>query len=408
MKVLFFCIRFPLASETFVLQQVISFIEMGYDVEIVSIYKGDMTKVHDDFISFNLKARTRYIFDVDEHGSRISLFFKRLISVFINYNKKSVRDSFRYFKTLDDFKRILLPSIAAKLNKSITSDVIIAHFGTCGVLADQLREIGVLEGKLVTVFHGFELSRKDILLKYKDSYIELFTRGDIFLPISEVWRGKLLELSCSANKIHVVRMGIDVNKINYSPRNEMHNPFRIISVCRLTEKKGIEYVIRACSILKEKGVHFTYTIVGFGELQTYLDELIISLGLKDYVKIIGFKPQNEIHLLLKSSDVFVLPSITASNGDMEGIPVSLMEAMASGLPLISTYHSGIPELISDQETGWLCHEKDYHAIANVLYKISGNVYDVRKVTDSARVKIETDFNQKVEVYKMAKILEGVC
>lgn len=407
MKVIFFCIRFPLASETFVLHQVLSFIEMGHDVEVVSIYKGDMTKVHDDFIRFNIKERTRYIFDEDADGSRISLFFKRFISVISNLNKRSVRASFRFLKSFDDLKRILIPSIAAKLNKSIASDVIISHFGTCGVLADQLREVGILKGSLATVFHGFELSRKDILFEYRNKYKQLFERGDVFLPISEMWRDKLLELFCDSNKIHVIRMGIDVDKITYSPKDEMQTPLKIISVCRLTEKKGIEYVIRACSLLKAKGMQFTYTIVGFGELQKYLDELIISLGLQDNVKIIGFRPQSEIHSLLKSSDIFVLPSITASNGDMEGIPVSLMEAMASGLPLISTFHSGIPELISNEKTGWLCNEKDYHAIARVLYDISKNVYDIRKITDCARVKIENDFNQKVEIYKMANILERI-
>ena len=173
----------------------------------------------------------------------------------------------------------------------------------------------------------------------------------------------------------------------------------------MTEKKGLRYAIQACDILNKSGYRFQYDIVGYGELNAELQQLISKYGLEDKVNIIGFQPQSVVKKLLMKSDVFLLPSVTANNGDMEGIPVALMEAMAIGLPVISTFHSGIPELIENDVSGWLCDERDFQAIANILISLLKDQKDLKYIQDNARRKIELSFNQEKEYSQMANLLE---
>lgn len=160
-------------------------------------------------------------------------------------------------------------------------------------------------------------------------------------------------------------------------------------------KKGLEYALRACAELKKRGIDYHFTIVGTGPLETELNLLIAELALQDFVTLEGFQPQEKVKEILDCSDVFLLPSVTASNGDMEGIPVALMEAMSNGLPVVSTKHSGIPELIENNESGWLANEKNSIQLADILQNIAKGNYSVQDITRQARVVIETKFNQNV-------------
>ncbi|MGK2611977.1 glycosyltransferase [Escherichia coli] len=138
-----------------------------------------------------------------------------------------------------------------------------------------------------------------------------------------------------------------------------------------------------------------------------LNKMIIDLDLKSKVDIIGFQPQSIVKKMLSNSDVFLLPSVTASNGDMEGIPVALMEAMATGLPVISSYHSGIPELIQNDYSGWLCQEGNSQEIANCIIKLIEDKVEINDIEKNARNHIELNFNQDNEYNKMATMLEHI-
>ncbi|HBV2640203.1 TPA: glycosyltransferase [Klebsiella pneumoniae] len=406
MKISFFCIKFPIASETFVLNQVISFMKMGYDVNIISIFPGDMEKIHEDFETYKVASKTTYIFKTDNRDKKVFTLFQRFFLAFKCLAKGNI-DAFNIKKFSLFSKNLLLPSLAGTIKKKIEADFFIAHFGPSGVLANSLRNIGCLDGKLITVFHGNDLSAKELLFKYQEAYQTLFLEGDYFLPISKLWQNKLIDLGCSSDKISVIRMGIKVDEFPFERRNFDNAKLKIVSVCRLTEKKGIQYSILACKILRDQGFSFTYKIVGYGELTKPLQRLIENNGLENHVSIVGFQPQIEVKKILKESNVFLLPSVTAEDGDMEGIPVALMEAMASGLPVVSTYHSGIPELISDGKTGWLCPEKDAECIASALSKIISSGYNVYNIVNAARIQIEDNFNQNNEYTKMASLLESL-
>ena len=120
----------------------------------------------------------------------------------------------------------------------------------------------------------------------------------------------------------------------------------------------------------------------------------------------GFKPSHEVKAMLDEADVFLLPSVTGADGDMEGIPVALMEAMAVGIPVVSTVHSGIPELIEPGHSGWLVAENNPEALAEALATFSDITPDtLEPVLHNARHKVETDFNQQLINRQLATLLQ---
>jgi colanic acid/amylovoran biosynthesis glycosyltransferase len=404
MKLTFFTMRFPVASETFVLNQVTHFIDAGYDVEIISVFPGDLVNRHAAFDEYGLAAKTHYLLP-EEKVSLVDKLLQRLKLVLPKITKTSLLRSLNVRRYGAQSSKLLLPSIVANASQIFTADVFLVHFGYAGALANKLRELGVLKGKQATVFHGADISRRHILEEHKHDYVNLFEQSELMLPISHLWENKLIEMGCPPEKIHVTRMGIEPEKFNFQPRQGFHKPLRIVSVARLTEKKGLDVAVKASAILKQRGGQFQYTIIGNGDQDEMMRGFIAEEGMEDCVTMPGFKPQNEIRKALSEADIFLLPSKTAADGDMEGIPVALMEAMAVGLPVVSTFHSGIPELIENNVSGWLVEEDDPEALADTLLKLSQGEVDVAPVVAAARHKVETEFNQHIAYGELAQILE---
>ncbi|MGG6121860.1 glycosyltransferase [Pantoea allii] len=404
MKLTFFTMRFPVASETFVLNQVTHFIDAGYDVEIISVFPGDLVNRHGAFDEYGLAAKTHYLLP-EEKISLADKLGQRLKLVLPKITKVSLLRSLNVRRYGAQSSKLLLPAIVANARQTYVADVFLVHFGYAGALANKLRELGILKGKQATVFHGADISRRHILNEHKQDYRNLFQQSELMLPISHLWQNKLIEMGCPPEKIHVTRMGIEPEKFNFQPRDAFHRPLRIVSVARLTEKKGLDVAVKASAILKQRGGQFQYTIIGNGDQDQMMRDFIAHEKMDDCVTMPGFKPQEEIRKALNEADIFLLPSKTAADGDMEGIPVALMEAMAVGLPVVSTFHSGIPELIEHNVSGWLVKEDDAEALADTLLKLSQGEVDVAPVVAAARQKVETEFNQHIAYRELAQILE---
>ncbi|MDH0052619.1 glycosyltransferase [Pantoea ananatis] len=404
MKLTFFTMRFPVASETFVLNQVTHFIDAGYDVEIISVFPGDLVNRHGAFDEYGLAAKTHYLLP-EEKISLTDKLGQRLKLVLPKITKVSLLRSLNVRRYGAQSSKLLLPAIVANARQTYVADVFLVHFGYAGALANKLRELGILKGKQATVFHGADISRRHILDEHKQDYRNLFQQSELMLPISHLWQNKLIEMGCPPEKIHVTRMGIEPEKFNFQPRDAFHTPLRIVSVARLTEKKGLDVAVKASAILKQRGGQFQYTIIGNGDQDQMMRDFIARKEMDDCVTMPGFKPQEEIRQALNEADIFLLPSKTAADGDMEGIPVALMEAMAVGLPVVSTFHSGIPELIENNVSGWLVKEDDAEALAETLLKLSEGAVDVAPVVAAARHKVETEFNQHIAYRELAQILE---
>jgi colanic acid/amylovoran biosynthesis glycosyltransferase len=195
--------------------------------------------------------------------------------------------------------------------------------------------------------------------------------GDLFLPVSEVFRQRLIDLGCDPAKVFVHRMGIDCGRFTFRARSPADDGVtRLVSVSRLVEKKGIEYAIRAVAALTRRGRRIVYTVIGEGPLGQHLADLVTGLGAGDSVRLVGKKPQPEVIAILDSSHLVVAPSVVAADGDVEGTPAVLMEAMAMGLPAIATRHSGIPEVVEDGVSGMLVPERDVEELAGAIAQMA--------------------------------------
>lgn len=413
MKVAFIVTEFPSLSQTFVLNQITGLIDLGHEVDIFANRPGNESKIHEDVRQYNLLDRTCYHRKIYESmpKSKLARAFKALrwLTKYIWEKPLPILRSLNVFKCGRDAASLrLLYQIIPFLDKG-PYDIIQCHFGPCGNLGVFLKDLGAITGKVVTAFHGYDLSSY-VKVKGNRIYEKLFEKGDLFLPISSRWRQELIKLGCKEEKIVVHRMGIDVSRVSFSPCiAQKDSTIRILTVARLVEKKGVEYGIQAVAKILRHYPSIEYKIAGDGPLKNDLSDLIDRLNVTKNVKLLGWKAQHEISELMSHAHIVLAPSVTGKDGDQEGIPVVLMEALARGIPVISTYHSGIPELVQDGETGFLAHERDTDGLAAKLEHLIKHP-DLRKemgLKGQEHVRRNHDINmlneQLVEIYRRVLI-----
>jgi colanic acid/amylovoran biosynthesis glycosyltransferase len=178
----------------------------------------------------------------------------------------------------------------------------------------------------------------------------------------------------------------------------------LISVSRLEEKKGISYALQAVSRLVASGRKVAYTVVGEGAQRPKLERMIAELGIGRHVKLLGWRTHDDLTHILREAHLLVAPSVTASNGDEEGIPNSIKEAMAIGLPVVSTLHGGIPELVEDGVSGFLVPEHNVDLLAERLGWLHEHSERWPEIGRAGRTKIEREYdieklnNELAELY----------
>ena len=400
MKLAIFVDNFPVRSQTFVLNQITGLIDLGVDVTILSLNASDKDIFNDDNLkSYGLAKRTIYLLNSSSVNSgkqhKLFKFFSRSFSVIkgllVSNNRLAILKALNVSRYGQQAKSLLLASIVSKHAKSFSFDSILAHFGFNGVTANQLRDLGLLQGKVATIFHGHDISNVQALACRNKSYLLLFKQTELMLPVSELWRSKLIEFGCPDNKITVHRMGVDLAHFEFDIKLKTQEkaPLKIFTVARFAEKKGLEYAIKAMAILKQEAkVTFHYTLAGFGELANELQQLVIDFNLSDQISFIGEINSAQVKTYMQNADVFLQPSVTAKSGDMEGVPVAIMEAMAMGTVVVSTFHSGIPELITHKKHGLLAKERDEQALAENITLLASNKVDAPTLVVNARKRIE--------------------
>jgi len=173
-----------------------------------------------------------------------------------------------------------------------------------------------------------------------------------------------------ADRIHRIYNALNLGEFRRADFSSA--PPLIVAVGRLIDKKGFADLIQACRLLMERGISFRCQIFGEGPLKKKLHEQIVELDLQSYVELAGPKPQHEIRSYLAGGTVFVLPSVIDSEGGMDNLPTVIMEAMATGLPVISTAIGGIPEMVIDNETGLLVSAGDARALADAIENVITN------------------------------------
>jgi len=274
------------------------------------------------------------------------------------------------------------------------ADVWVCHFGDVGLRALAVARLVRTRARLAVFFHGADITRF-VDQRGPDVYRDLLAEVDVAPPISERWQARLLELGAAPKHLHLHRMGVDCERYAIVARAlPDQGPIRLLSVARLVEKKGLEYAIRAIGLLApELRARIEYAIAGDGPLLAELQELVEKEGLGGQVRLLGWQDQQDIVRHVHDAHLMLVPSVTAADGDQEGIPVSAMEAMAPGLPVIATWHSGIPELVRDRVNGRLAPERDAAGLAAAIAETLASASDYARYSKAARAMVETTFNE---------------
>ena len=403
MRVLFFLSRFPALSETFVLNQITGLIDLGVDVRIVSRDRPEPGPVHEDFESYRLAEQTVYLQDPDGRFGDSPLGEGLSNIAWGLWNLRLLRFG---RKAVNGYLRATLKAWSLHCG-DLRPDVIVCHFAPSGDLAVCLRTLGAYDTPIVTVVHGFDVSKK--VLNNRPINPRLRSGGDLILPINQRWSDALIKDGFATDKVTIHHVGISVPPDAVTrPTGSPNDPLRIMAVARFVEKKGLEYALRGLALLNAQGsVDFKYTIVGSGPLAPQLKELTAQLGLSQNVVFTGPLSKQDVYAQYATHDIFLLPSVTAADGDQEGIPTVLMEAMAEGLIPVSTFHSGIPELIDHEVSGLLAPERDPESLHAALERLNQNRGAWPEMRKAAREKVDQEFNIRTLNRRLKNLLERV-
>jgi colanic acid/amylovoran biosynthesis glycosyltransferase len=213
------------------------------------------------------------------------------------------------------------------------------------------------------------------------------------LPVCEAFARRIVALGAPPERVVVHGTGIDLRRWEFRPRRpDPGGPLRLVTVARLVEKKGIAYVLNAVRRLQDAGIDVSYEIAGDGPLRASLEALRDRLGLRDRVRFLGWTASDEVGEALGRAHALVAASVTAGDGDEEGIPNVLKEAMASGLPVVATIHGGIPELVEDGASGFLVPERDTEALVGRLRDLAAHSDRWSAMGAAGRARVERDYD----------------
>jgi colanic acid/amylovoran biosynthesis glycosyltransferase len=350
---------FPELSETFILNQLIGLRAAGHRVSILALTRRS-GPAHAKVTSHDLLPAAQYHGLPPGRRARILKYPAIAARAPRSLLRIARPSTLRRFPA--EVLSLRLPYAAAR-TRPATFDVIHAHFGQNGNLAQALREAGLLRGPLLTSFHGLDATAHPSRWGHR-VYEHLFARGEGFTANSRFVRDKLLTLGCPPERMSLLPEGLFVHEFPFRRRTPPPDGrVRFLTVARLVEKKGLRNSIRAFALARQQLPAATYTIVGDGPLRGDLESLSAYLELNGSIAFVGPLPQEQVARTMCEHHVFVLASITTAEGDHEGQGLVLQEAQASGMPVIATDHNGFPDSLVAGVTGYLIPEGDVGALA---------------------------------------------
>lgn len=390
-KVAYILSQYPNLSQTFVSREIDAIRNLGVEIDIFSLKRVKSREplvFYTNFISI-IHANILYLF---KNPFLYGFLILRVLSGFVSYNFKSVfKNLYIFFESVYFSKLISTRGIGH----------IHAHFlwaaGTSAWIISQMLKIPF--SITVHAFDIFDKNRIDNLFRHK------LQCASFIVAISDYNKRLLIEkYNIEEAKIHVIHCGIEKRILSEIDERKFENEVPlIVSVGRLTPKKGFKYLIESLRLLSERGIEFRAEIVGDGEDKDTLQRLTNLSGLSDKIFFRGEMANKDTLSLIRKADMFVLPSIITKSGDMDGIPVVLMEAMALGIPVVSTNISGIPELIENGINGLLVPEKDIPALADAIESLIIDKKRRFEIGRTGKGKIRHSFIIEDNAYRLAEL-----
>lgn len=282
-----------------------------------------------------------------------------------------------------------------------------AHFGVDATRV--MRLAGVLRLPLLVTLHDYDVTTSDAdllrLAPYCRRYIarrpRLMRAAGVFLAVSEFIKRQAIKRGFPANKILVHYIGIDTSR--FQPVQGAAGRPIVLFVGRLVPKKGLRYLIQAMAQVQTRFAEAELIIIGDGPLRGQL-EAQAAASLRRY-RFLGALPSSEVREWLTQATIFCAPSVTAETGETEGLPITVLEAQAMALPVVSTIHSGIPEAVSHDRTGLLTREHDADGLAEALLSLLGNPERARGLGVEARASVLSRFDMQRQTSALERIYE---
>jgi len=390
----------PALSATFVYQEILELKKLNIDIRSISIHCPKNKALSEELKK--LESETFYLY---EQSFLNTLFFNILLFIskpfrYLSVFKVALTDSLKTGITTHIGRGLLYRFVIAASFVKYLKDNNIEHIHAnfAHIPTDIAMYAAELHGiPFSFISHANDLFERGWLLKEK------VARSKFAVTISDYNRNFLIKKGAEKEKINVIHCGVNAASFSNRGHKELSSPPLLGSLGRMVEKKGFDVLIRACAQLKRKGIIFKLQLAGDGPLKDELEALVLENNLTDEISFMNSISHEAVPSWIKSLDVFVLPCQKDKNSDMDGIPVVLMESMLSGVPVLTTRISGIPELIEDGISGLLCDPLDAESLANNIESLLSDSKMRSTFCENAISKVQTEF----ELGKNVKLLKNI-
>ena len=273
--------------------------------------------------------------------------------------------------------------------------------------ARVLPSLGEWDGPVVVSFHGADAGMQMGRPAHRRAIGEVFQRADLVLARSRALLTDLAALGCPESRLRLHRTGIPLGEFHFQARTypPPEGRWRLLQACRLIGKKGLPTTLRAFAEFGKDYPNATLTIAGEGPMRGELEELAAALNITARVKLTGFLSQEHLGERFADAHLFLHPSETGVDGNREGVPNSLLEAMATGLPVVATTHGGIPEAVTDGESGRLVPEHDPGALAAALRGMVADPARLARMGENASISVAREFGQTAQVARLETLYD---
>lgn len=412
-RIAYLMTRFPKITETFILREMDALAGLGWEVEPFALVREREYVAHPGVEAFLARAT----FSREHTAATIRANLAELARHPMRY-LGLLAGTFRWCgRAPGMLARSLLAFPVAVYWARLVRERGIAHLHAH--FATHATYMAYAISRLTGVGYSFTAHAHDIYMD-QTMLAEKVRRAELVVAISEYNR-QLLTGLCpdAAAKIHTVYCGIDTRAFQPRRRDEPdvpdvpdvpangEQPLRIVTVARMQEYKGLRYLIEACRLLAGRGVAFDCTLIGDGPERGLIERAIARYGLGDSVRLAGWLPSMQVAERLAAADVVALPSVIARNGMMEGLPNVLMEALACGVPVVSTTISGIPELVASGANGLLVPPQDPHALADALATLAADPALRHKMGTAGRERVIAGFDLRTNTERKARLFDDV-
>jgi colanic acid/amylovoran biosynthesis glycosyltransferase len=298
------------------------------------------------------------------------------------------------------YRRRIDAAYAEIFNRS-RPDAVLAEYGPTGVVV--MGACRQLRLPLFVSFHGYDASRRDALERFGTEYPKLFRQASGIFAVSEVMRERLIEMGAPAERTHYIPSGADCE--TFFGADPASSPPLVVAAGRFVEKKAPHLTLEAFARALRECPEARLRMIGEGPLLKRCRELSARLSVAHAVTFTGRLPHREVAAEMRRARLFAQHSVRAESGDSEGTPVSIQEAGATGLPVVSTRHAGIPEVVIEGETGMLVDEGDVEGMAGRMLQLLQNPAYAAALGEAGRRRVRAHFSSARSVERQWAIIE---